>query len=316
MKCTRHDRARRAFTLVELLVVIAIIGILMGLLIPAVQSARETARRAQCTNNQKQIGLAIHQFEMTKHHLPGYVNLVNGTQVSWVPLLFPFLGRLDLWEGTTAVPGWRRGNPAAAPFPAVSRVGEFVCPDDFEVARVQPALSYVVNLGLYDADNSVQPPNPPNPGYVGRVTTPGVFRDYYTHAAGSVMPSATMITLSDLKSPARTIMFSERSNVAAYPRQWNQPFYLSGNTNTTDTTPITGSHPMNAWQDFGLSWPDPNAIVSGNAAFAATTVRDPLTALPPLSNTPHPGVVLMTFGDGHVESVTDESLCSLYQATP
>jgi len=88
-----------AFTLVELLVVIAIIGILVALLLPAIQAARESARRMQCTNQIRQITLAVEDFETANEHLPmgtnnptGPVeNLPNGLDISWIARILPHL---------------------------------------------------------------------------------------------------------------------------------------------------------------------------------------------------------------------------------
>lgn len=104
------SRSRKAFTLVELLVVITIIGMLMALLLPAVQAARESARRVTCTNNHKNVGLAAINYESAHNRFPGTTNVVGESSGSWVVALLPFLDRKDIYKKWEAGQGATLGK--------------------------------------------------------------------------------------------------------------------------------------------------------------------------------------------------------------
>jgi prepilin-type N-terminal cleavage/methylation domain-containing protein len=106
MTTDRSHRQLRAFTLVELLVVIAIIGTLVGLLLPAVQAAREAARRCSCLNNTTQLGLALHNHEFHPGHFPAGVinpdgpirNEAVGQHLSWTVQVLPYMEQNNLFR--------------------------------------------------------------------------------------------------------------------------------------------------------------------------------------------------------------------------
>jgi prepilin-type N-terminal cleavage/methylation domain-containing protein len=123
------SRKPHAFTLIELLVVIAIIGVLVGLLLPAVQQARESARRASCTNKLKQLGLAVHNYADVNKELPPLARMGAAGQTTpawaWSALLLPFIEEVNLHSTLGVGSGQPTSNAALA-----TQLDSFLCPSD------------------------------------------------------------------------------------------------------------------------------------------------------------------------------------------
>lgn len=132
----RRLRAGQGFTLIELLVVIAIIGILVGLLLPAVQQAREAARRTQCKNQLRQLGLAMHNYhDVHKRLPPSMVFALDGSSESkwwsWNVMLLPMIDQGVIYQRLNLhVDGLSPTGPSANLAIAKMRMPLFDCPSD------------------------------------------------------------------------------------------------------------------------------------------------------------------------------------------
>lgn len=148
---TKGRTQRRAFTLIELLVVIAIIAVLIALLLPAVQQAREAARRTQCKNNLKQLGLAFHNYESTHGQFPGALYIVGDSAVNigegvddqplgtadmnvhtWTELVLPFMDQANLYNSINFSVAMGFGTATGGPPPNYARGGSYAASQNFQ----------------------------------------------------------------------------------------------------------------------------------------------------------------------------------------
>jgi len=268
----RPSQSKSAFTLVELLVVIAIIGTLMGLLLPAVQAARESGRRNTCTNNLSQLGKAVVAFDAQRNHVPGWMNrclsgtmnattsLTNGTFYSWPVQLLPHIERRDLYS--TAEAGTSGALSAAA---AVASLEIFRCPT--APAEINsPALAYAANCGSGTTS----------------VKGEGVFFNATNTAAAGTVAGPVRIGLEFVGSgdgTGSTLLLSERSG----------PFLPS---------PLSWSIAQNS---ASYTTDIPGFVLSGTAASGKVINSGTSTHMYDFPNSNHPGGVMAVFCDSHTQ---------------
>lgn len=239
MQYSRRTNSSRCngFTLVELLVVIAIIGVLVGLLLPAVQAAREAARRMQCQNNLKQLGLGMHNFHAAYDAFPTAVS-GNGALHYWGAQLLPFMEQTplsNLYDYTFRFNDQKNRQAVSVPLPFVlcpSTPGSPVPDPRFKIASSSSPGAW----GSFGADyagssgplSSMWTNNPPFVTYPRPGSIEGVFD-------GTVAPGQKGRRIRDISDgTSNTIMFVESSG---RPQVWQKGVRVpgSGELNSAST---------------------------------------------------------------------------------
>jgi prepilin-type N-terminal cleavage/methylation domain-containing protein/prepilin-type processing-associated H-X9-DG protein len=281
MKVTR---TRTGFTLVELLVVIAIIGTLMGLLLPAVQSAREAGRRNTCSNNINQMGKATISYEGQNSQLPGWRNkspnpantdTANGlfyAAPSWPVMLLPNLERRDVY---TMYETLAYGVITASPPSAF--LSSYSCPTSPPDTLDQAWLAYAGNVGT-----------------AGFATTSA------EQKCDGAMVNATITrnnldVISSGDGTSNTVLYSERSGAAVT----TQALWSAMQTGAVDGTPL-----FDATVVPGFGFP-----VVGTTGKVINNPTDTTMRLP---SSGHPGGVVVGFCDGHTIFLKDSIDVKVY----
>jgi prepilin-type N-terminal cleavage/methylation domain-containing protein/prepilin-type processing-associated H-X9-DG protein len=278
------------FTLVELLVVIAIIAVLIGLLLPAVQSAREAARRISCSNNLKQIGLAIANYTDTRRAFPSGRDTRDNLGVSWSFRLLPYLEETVIHQAY--VPGVRADDPRNA-VAMRTPVNGYFCP-----SRRAPTADR-------NFDNDNQPPPPGARGVAAGgdyAANPGSYYNYYVREGQGLDPAQAgpIFTFSNVRPQqvtdglSKTFAVGER-HVPPVDPDWppEMVHYHQG-----DNAFFAADNPWTQFRD----------TRRGLADSPEDRTHDKFGSR-------HPGVTQFVFLDGHVEPIantTDRTVLRWY----
>lgn len=341
MDCKKYRRqtANRGFTLVELLVVIAIIGVLVALLLPAVQAARESARRSQCINNLRQLGIACQLFENSKKSFPtagGAVQQFDDTAenvkplygyeyAGWMFQILPFIEQQNLYNlrqggGTVTTSGFRRTGLVEMKVPT------YQCPSRSD--RICVAGIYAYALGDY-AGVMASHFSPNWPGFAWQNTVPpagpeGATEDLLTwtgilskggHVQKGATPKIWKFTSVSTKSiedgTSNTILLAEK---AAQSKYWTSPNPAPG---------APGNHPY--WELYGYyvgaDWPHMRQFAGRPAGSTSNMPEVPVRgddqARPGDTATnvhqeqgfgsAHPGIICAVFGDASTRTISQDA---------